>query len=126
MTVSDGEYFRQLPSLAAKSLESMEPGAELSLLLLECTPSGVEVIFPLRYIHQRFAGTRSSGLGPEAHGHATFSGCEKLVAVSVEFRERDGGAVLHGLPVRREVKAGCPAFASLEEFLTSVGQRERG
>lgn len=119
MTISDREYFRQLPQLAIESVSSLAPGGELALLLMEYTESGVGIIFPLRYVHQRFVGSVSVHRHATAFGRARFTGCDRLMQVTIGFSGFGRKATLHGLPVEGEVKAGQPAYSNLEEFLTS-------
>src|SRR5690606_27176243 len=102
-----------------ESVSSLTPGGELALLLMDYTESGVGVIFPLCYVHQRFAATVSIHCQATACGQASFAGCDRPMSVTIEFPGVDKKATLLGLPVEGEVKAGQPAYRNLEEFLAS-------
>lgn len=41
--------------MVSEDFLDLPPGQELPLLLIEYTPSGVGVIFPLQYIHRELA-----------------------------------------------------------------------
>lgn len=120
MATSDSEFFRELPPLAIDSISSLHDGAELPLLLMSYTENGVGVIFPIRYVHERFAGGSADQFQATAYGQVSLAGFEKAGFVTIDFSRVDGKATLRGLPFEGEVKAGRPAFNSLDEFLASL------
>lgn len=97
--------------MVSEDFLDLPPGQELPLLLIEYTPSGVGVIFPLQYIHRELAyRTPPRKKDAVAFGAAKLIGCGDHQEVRILFSRPHRTATLRGLTLEGQVKIGRQEF----------------
>ncbi len=113
--ITDREYFEQLEPVTGEVLSSLQAGQELRLFLMEYTPSGLGVVFPLRYVHRALSSDEARWNVICAVGDVYVVGWAKAEDVRIELYPESDSAHLHGRILDGEVRLGNPEVEHEQE-----------